>query len=247
MSLNKQLVRQHFDRHAAEYDAHTPLQAEMGEHLLALCAHLTPSRILELGCGTGRLTARIRQHWPDAELHAIDLAASMLPIARKRVPDAQFRVADAETFEPDGHFDLVISNATVQWFATPAETLSRLPCSHLAFSTFAANTFCELRICFAAAGESDRILPMPTTEHWRTLAAGIGEIQTCDVRNAQIVYPSVQEFVNTVRRSGASNAYATKPLRPSRWREVIQEYEKRYSCTDGVVATYEQLFLLITT
>lgn len=217
----------------------------MGERLLAICTDLAPQRILELGCGTGRLTARLRQHWPQAEIQAIDVAESMLPIARERVPDAHFILADAESYAPVGQFDLVISNATAQWFADPAGSLARFPCQQLAFSTFTANTFCELRNCFAAAGEQDRILPMPTAGHWRALAAQLGTIENYELRNEQRQFASVHKFVDTIRRSGAANAYAAKPLRPSRWREVVQDYESRFRSEAGVTATYEQVFLRI--
>ena len=244
MSLSKQLVRQHFDRHASEYDAHTPMQAEMGQQLLAHCDGLNPRSILELGCGTGRLTAAIHQRWPEADLLAVDLAEDMLQIARPRVPSARFLHADAEAMNSDP-VDLVIANATVQWFANPAASLSRLPTRHLVISIFTANTFCELRSCFEAVGESGRILPMPSVDAWRELAAGIGSLKTCEVRKDVRSYSSVRAFVDTVRRSGAANAYAPRPLRPSRWRQVVQEYESHYCTNDGVQATYEQLFLLI--
>jgi malonyl-CoA O-methyltransferase len=237
MSLNKQLVRQHFDRHAAEYDAHTPLQEGMGRHLLACCDHLEPRCILELGCGTGRLTEAIHERWPEADILAIDVAERMLDIAHQRVPSARFLCADAEHFDAEP-VDLVISNATVQWFADPAASLA-LPSAHLAFSTFAANTFCELRACFEALGESERILPMPSIDTWRELAAGLGTVETCEVRSDVRHYPSLRAFVDTIRRSGASNAYSPRPLRPSRWRQVVETYPQ------GIPATYEQFFAVI--
>jgi malonyl-CoA O-methyltransferase len=244
MSLSKQLVRQHFDRHASEYDAHTPMQAEMGHRLLAHCDGLNPRRILELGCGTGRLTAAIHQRWPDADILAVDFARDMVDIAQSRVPGARFLHADAETLDTEP-VDLVIANATVQWFADPAASLARVRTRQLAISTFASKTFCELRNCFEAVGESGRILPMLKVHAWREIAGRIGDLQVCEVRSHLSTYPTVRDFIDTVRRSGTSNAYSARPLRPSRWRQTVHEYESRYSTKDGVQATYEQLFLLI--
>lgn len=237
MSLDKELVRRHFDRHAEVYDTHTPIQEAMGQRLLAICDHLNPTRILELGCGTGRFTAAIRARWPKADILGIDVADRMICIARERVPNARFECADAESFAAPA-VDLVISNATVQWFANPAASLA-LPTTHLAFSTFAANTFCELRDCFAAIGETNRVLPMASVSEWQTLAEHLGELQRCevdcDVRN----YPDLRSFLDSVRRAGAANAYDAKPLRPSRWRQLVASYPA------GIPATYEQLYLLI--
>ncbi|THA43272.1 methyltransferase domain-containing protein, partial [Streptomyces sp. A1136] len=49
-------------------------------HVPAMAA--TPTRIVDLGCGTGNLTAILKQRWPDAEVLGIDGSDSMLDAAR---------------------------------------------------------------------------------------------------------------------------------------------------------------------
>lgn len=76
---------------------------------------LAPSRILDVGCGVGHSTLPYRSVFPDAELHAIDVAAPMLRYGHARaetfgVP-VHFRQANAEVMPyPDAHFDLVVSH-----------------------------------------------------------------------------------------------------------------------------------------
>lgn len=83
-------------------------------HVYALYPDLTPGRILELGCGVGASIIPVAQAFPDAEIHGLDVGASMLRYAHARaeaigVP-IHFRQGDAErTDYPDESFDLVFS------------------------------------------------------------------------------------------------------------------------------------------
>lgn len=76
---------------------------------------LRPRRILDMGCGAGMSTHPLHEAWPDAEIHAIDIAAPMLRYGHARseamgVPIHYAQMNAAHTIFPDGHFDLVVSN-----------------------------------------------------------------------------------------------------------------------------------------
>jgi len=62
-------------------------------------------RILELGCGTGRVTGVLRRAAP---VTAVDLLIEMLARAKQRVPEADFVVADLRTFVLLSRFDLIV-------------------------------------------------------------------------------------------------------------------------------------------
>ncbi len=71
-------------------------------------------RILDLGCGIGQLATSMKNRFPNAEVHAIDVAAPMIRYGHMRAVDMgseiHFKQALAEnTGYPDGHFDIVIS------------------------------------------------------------------------------------------------------------------------------------------
>ena len=70
-------------------------------------------RILDLGCGTGHLTAQIAER--GAEVLGIDSAASMIGQARQNYPKLQFALADARSLHFDEPFDAVFSNAALHW------------------------------------------------------------------------------------------------------------------------------------
>ena len=76
---------------------------------------LQPRRILDLGCGPGLETVALREAFPDAEIHGVDLSAPFVRFAHAWAEDRgialHFRQADARhTGYPDGHFDLIVSH-----------------------------------------------------------------------------------------------------------------------------------------
>ena len=75
---------------------------------------LAPKRILDMGCGAGMSTHPLAAAWPDAEVHAIDIARPMLRYAHGRseamgVPVHYTLGSAGSTPYADGSFDLVVS------------------------------------------------------------------------------------------------------------------------------------------
>jgi SAM-dependent methyltransferase len=92
--------------------------------LLGAVAHVRGGvrRALDVGCGLGALTARLRAAAPDADWHACDVSPSALEKARRAAPDVRFFVQDLARprelpFEP-GSLDLV-TMAEVMWYILP--------------------------------------------------------------------------------------------------------------------------------
>lgn len=87
---------------------------------------LAPRRILDLGCGIGIASQAIALAYPQAEYHAIDVAAGLLRfghlLAERRGVPIHFHQRDAAaTGFADAHFDLVLSN--ILFHETSAEKL----------------------------------------------------------------------------------------------------------------------------
>ena len=74
------------------------------------------ARVLDLGCGTGLPTAR---QLADAGLDVVgvDLSGSMVDLARKHVPDADFHQMDIADLRPDGPADLGRFDAVAAFFS----------------------------------------------------------------------------------------------------------------------------------
>jgi trans-aconitate 2-methyltransferase len=84
-----------------------------GEELVNLLAPNPGEHILDLGCGTGQLTAEIAKS--GAEVMGIDSSSEMISQARSNYPGLGFEEADATRFRADQPFDAVFSNAALHW------------------------------------------------------------------------------------------------------------------------------------
>jgi trans-aconitate 2-methyltransferase len=94
-----------------------------------LCARIdlaAPARVLDLGCGPGNSTRVLAERWPGADLAGLDSSPEMIAQARSGHPDGAWILADAATYEPAGQWDVVFSNAALQWLPDHPRLLPRL-------------------------------------------------------------------------------------------------------------------------
>lgn len=86
---------------------------------LDLIAGIRPGvfeRGIDLGCGTGELTRRVQENLGVGEMVGIDTSESMLTKARLlETKGLKFEVGGIEEFSAVDEYDLVFSNAAIQW------------------------------------------------------------------------------------------------------------------------------------
>jgi len=102
---------------AGLYDAKHSFVWEYGGDLISLLAPKSGERILDIGCGTGHLTAKIAE--AGAQVVGVDRQLSMIAAARQAYPDLRFEVADARELPFEAIFDAVFSNAALHWIHQP--------------------------------------------------------------------------------------------------------------------------------
>jgi ubiquinone/menaquinone biosynthesis C-methylase UbiE len=124
-----------FDRWSAVYDrpglqlvAYRPVH----DAVLTRLGDAPPSRILDLGCGTGQLAHRLADRFPDAWVLGIDLSAGMLTEAADRlgpVPSARWGLlrADAERLPVRfSSVDVVVCTESFHWYRHQGPVLDGL-------------------------------------------------------------------------------------------------------------------------
>jgi trans-aconitate methyltransferase len=108
----------------ALYDEKHSFVWKRGAALIELLAPQAGERVLDLGCGTGHLTAQIAK--AGAEVIGIDSSAEMIAEAKRLYPGLPFGVGDARDFRFDEPFDAVFSNAVLHWVKPPEEAIARV-------------------------------------------------------------------------------------------------------------------------
>jgi len=83
-----------------------------------------PKRILDIGCGTGTSTRALLAKWPDAKIIGMDNSKAMIEKACISTDKIQWVLSDADMDPlPSGTYDLIFSNASLQWLKNTDELL----------------------------------------------------------------------------------------------------------------------------
>ncbi|HEY8327188.1 MAG TPA: malonyl-ACP O-methyltransferase BioC [Rhodanobacter sp.] len=238
--LDPKQVRRHFGRAATSYEKHDALQREVQAALLErLDFYLeTPLRVVDIGAGTGRGTALLKQRYPKAEVIAIDLALPMLHAAKQHNSWLKpFRRVCAEaTALPlaDHSVDVLYSNLCFQWVddlpALFGECMRVLkPGGFMAFSSFGPDTLKELRAAWAEADQQPhvgRFLDMHDVGD-AMLNAGLRD-PVLDVFRYTLTYSEPRKLLEELQGLGATNADRARArglTGKARYRRMLAAYE----------------------
>jgi len=150
-----------------------------------------PRRVIDLGCGTGQLTADLAERYRSAHVVGVDLSAAMLAAARRRLGPAAPSLVRANVYAlpfADRAVDLVTSTISYHWYLEPARALAEVrrvlvPGGRFVLATLATRMF---------RGVVARARFVPAADHLAELrAAGF------EVGSATRVRPGVHVFTAT--------------------------------------------------
>jgi malonyl-CoA O-methyltransferase len=239
-AISSDKVERNFSKAALSYERAALVQrlaaAELLEFFYGNIPHgFVPSRILELGCGTGFITDQILSAYPNAEFLAADISDDMLRICRNKIflknsppknSRIEFEILDFNTDFNFGEFDLIISGLSFQWAddiqALIGRTYSNLVDGGLlCFSTLGKGSFRELRKKFSSAGEKYPIPEYPDICEFRRFAAKFSSFISEEKPRA-VRHLSLVDFLRSLKNTGAVNP-AVDMIRLSKLRKIMSE------------------------
>jgi trans-aconitate methyltransferase len=103
---------------AEKYDSVKAPQVEAGWDLISMAKVKETDEILDIGCGTGKLTMELARLASKGSVTGIDPSTDMLAKARKiswEKGNVHFIQVAAEAMNFGGRFDLAFSNSALQW------------------------------------------------------------------------------------------------------------------------------------
>jgi len=214
-------VRRSFEKAAADYDEAAVLQREVGNRLLERLDYIrfTPSRILDLGAGTGFCQQALVSRYPHAEFHSLDISQQMLKLARKKISWLRslkrrdyFIHADVNALPyGDNSMDMIVSNLTLQWCTDLVSVFSECrrvlkPGGMLLFSNFGPDTLKELRHCWSKIDSYTHVNQFADMHDMgdAMLQSGFAD-PVVDMEMITVTYENVHHIMQDLKQIGAHN------------------------------------------
>ena len=254
--LDRRGVRAAFDRAGATYESAAQLQARVAAELIGRLDtfRFEPAVVLDLGAGTGRVSAALKRRYPRAQVLALDLSLGMLRQARHnlRLWRRFTRVcADAQRLPlKSASVDLVFSSLMLQWCepldAALAEVRRVLKGEgFFAFSTFGPATLQELRRAWAAADDYNHVNHFIDVHDVGNALVRAGFTEpVLDVDRIELGYPDALALMRDLKAIGAHNVTAGRAhtlTGRARLERMQAAYEGERA--NGVLpATYEVIY-----
>ena len=112
---------------AQTYDRVSDPQFEWGVEVLDRLGLNGDEYVMDAGCGSGRVTARLLERLPDGRVLCVDASESMIEKAREALGDrADYLVTDLAELEVERPVDAIFSTATFHWLPDHDRLFSRL-------------------------------------------------------------------------------------------------------------------------
>ncbi len=245
------VIARNFEQAAATYESAALVQNAMGAELLAVLARTgltVTGQALELGCGPGNFTERLLSALPLQRLTLNDLSPLLVERAQARasgcvVDSVVGDLTTAPVAAPFRDYDLIISNATFQWFADLDRALVALrlrahPEGLLVYSSFLDGTMRELTELLG------RGLNYLTEAAARDILARHCTLLHFCTKTVVQHFDSSFHLLRHFKATGVNSVSAT-PLSAGELRRFMLRYEQQYSDASGAIPLTWQPYFVV--
>ncbi|WP_415911843.1 malonyl-ACP O-methyltransferase BioC [Neptuniibacter sp. QD37_11] len=251
--IDKRRVADSFSKAAQTYDSVADLQREVGQELLAYLPQQSVSTMMDLGCGTGYFTPKLKHAYPDATLLNLDLALGMLQFSRaQRCEDQTHWIcADAEALPiADQQLDLIFSSLAIQWCEDVEGLFSEIsrvlkPGGRFVVATLGPDTLKELRQAWSHADSFTHVNQFMPVEQLKAALPEALCCQTLEQQNKVLRYSQLKQLTDELKRLGAHNMNAGQQqglTGRERVRRFKEGYEQQRLDDGALPATYQVIY-----
>lgn len=235
-------IRDNFSRVAHTYEQYADIQGLLADELLkkVILEARVYDKILDIGCGTGKLTQELSQQFLHSKVMGLDISEGMSKLTKARGIEAIAADAQALPFS-NGTFDLVVSNAAYQW-------VSNLPLAFkeaqrvlkekgiFIFSCFGKRTLRELRDCF---GIEENVLPEKDSLYYGLAVSGFSEMSV-EQNMLKKYFNNATELLYWLKKIGGNRIYQRQPhITTGTLKAVSDFYAATYRNNGKIYATFE--------
>ena len=253
----KQQIALRFGHAAPTYDRAATLQAQVANRMWGwLPAPPNITTVLDMGCGTGRQTARLGLHYNQACVIGMDLSYGMLTFAKKQnTPAANHWLSGDIDQLPcqNGCLDLVFSSLAIQWCDSLEHVLSEMarvlkPGGRAVFSTLAAGSLHELNAAWQAVDCARHVnrYADENDQYQMIKASGLKTVHFETVAE-RFYYPNILQLLRQIKAVGA-NTVTGRQAGPIMGRNILtqlgQAYQPFVTCA-GLPITYRVIYAAV--
>ena len=241
-----------FGRAASTYDSAADLQRQVAAQLAQLVTVEPVERLLDIGCGTGRESARLAER---CNVVALDLAPAMVAHAASRHAGPSWLCGDAENLPlADCSVDAIFSSLALQWCEHPGAAFAEMrrvlrPGGCAWIATLGPQTLHELRSAWAVVDAAEHVNEFAGREQLQRQIARAGlRVESWQELPMVLRYAELRQLTRELKAIGASNVNRGRPAGLSgrqRLAKFASAYEAMRGADGELPATYQVWYLVL--
>ncbi|MDD4870692.1 MAG: methyltransferase domain-containing protein [Kiritimatiellae bacterium] len=252
-------VASRFSAAADTYNRHADVQSKAASRLIRLIDNNPAIKsILEIGCGTGILTAKLAKKFPSARICATDISKGMILESKKQLKSQQnikWITGDFRELPGLGRFDMVTSSSSLHWIPPLDTTFQKVQTllkknGIFAFSMMVKGTLAELHTARKRVVPSKRVSKqLPAQKEI------LNSLKRCGLKiihkyneTCRVTFKSASCLLKSLHEQGVTGgpfASGKTPLNRSDLARLVSYYNTHYKCSGGsVFATHKVLYVV---
>ena len=234
-------VARRFSRSSGLYNEYAVAQHASANFLAqrvdTLTARLPFGPVLEVGCGTGRLSAALVSIMPERQFVFTDLSAGMINLCRDSLlssgvtpANLSWKTMDAEEIKDRNRFALVVSGLTMQWFENVEQTMGRfsqalIPEGYFLCSYLGAESFPEWRERCLSLGLPCTVNALLDNTLVNKYARNIFKNVECFLDKLPVTYNSAKDFFSSLKKTGTNTVDSGKTLSHGQMKKLLKNWD----------------------